>query len=87
MITGLDKLMRELKEAERALAVLDGDLLTVTIDPDDPASVRRAISDMERAVDQKVSRWRRNQLVVALAASMKDGFRAAIRKRARNALG
>lgn len=84
-ITGLDKLTRQLDEAGKAAKALDGDLATINFDPNDPASVRSAVREMERAVDQKVSRWRGNPLVDDMATKTKAAMRDGINKRARAA--
>lgn len=44
---GLDKLLKELDQAQKALARLDGTLTTVEFDPDQPGSIQAAISKME----------------------------------------
>jgi hypothetical protein len=41
-ITGLDKLQRQLEEAQRGLESLNGTITTLQFNPDDPASVRQA---------------------------------------------
>lgn len=84
-ITGLDKLTRQLDEASKAAGALDGDLATVNFDPNDPVSVQTAVRAMERAVDQKVSRWRGNPLVDDMANKTKAAMRDSINKRAREA--
>lgn len=85
MISGFDALARQFDELGRAAKALDGDLATITFNPSDPASVRAAVRDMERAVDQKVSRWRNNPLVVGMAKKTKSAMRQDINKRARKA--
>lgn len=51
-ITGLDKLQKELKEAERALSELDGELGVINFDPHDPASIEAAIHSVNRRRNQ-----------------------------------
>jgi hypothetical protein len=80
-ITGLDKLQRELSEAERALKSLDGTITTLKFTPGDPKSVQNAIRQMERAVDDKIRPYRNNPLV----AQMADGLKMAYRKQIRTA--
>jgi hypothetical protein len=55
-IEGLDKLQRELQDAERALMTLDGTIANLKFDPDDRQSVQNAIRQMETAIDTKVAR-------------------------------
>ena len=80
--TGLDRLQRELEEAQRALRSLDGAITTLKFDPKNPASVQEAIRQMETAVDRKVSPYGRNVLVSKIAQAAKDHFRSEILKRA-----
>jgi ssDNA-binding replication factor A large subunit len=82
-IQGLDKLQRELKEAERAFSSLDGTITTLQFNPDDPASVQRAMREMDAAIDQRVRPYSRNPLVSELVLKMKAGYREQISKRAR----
>jgi hypothetical protein len=82
-IHGLDKLQRELKDAERAFASLDGTITTLQFDPDDPQSIQQAIQAMETAVDERVRPYSRNPLVTALIPKMKASFREQISDRAR----
>ena len=77
-IQGLEKLQRELKDAERALKALDGTVATLKFDPGDPNSVKNAIRHMETAVDNKVARYRSNELVANLAQGVKDQYRKKI---------
>ena len=84
-IQGLDKLTRQLDEAGKAAEALDGDLTTVNFDPSNAASVSEAVRQMERAVDQKVSRWRGNPLVEELAKTTKAAMRKQINIKAREA--
>lgn len=77
-ITGLDKLQRDLKDAERALKSLDGTVATLKFNPGDPQSVKDAIRKMEAAVDSKIAPYRGNALVSQLAQGMKDQYREKI---------
>jgi hypothetical protein len=82
-ITGLDRLQRQFEDAQRALESLNGTITTVKIDPNDPASVQRAIHQMETTVDNKVARYGDNPLVAQVAAKSKAHFRERLLKRAR----
>ncbi|MBS5905030.1 gp58-like family protein [Roseomonas mucosa] len=77
-ITGLDKLQRDLRDAQQALGNLDGDLCTLRFDPHDPASIEAAIAEMEQTIDARVGRFAGNPLVAPLVAGAKDHFRQAI---------
>lgn len=81
-ITGLDKLQKELKDAQRAMADLNGTVARIKYDASDPASVAAAIREMERAVDAKGAPYRNNTLVAPLIAKSKEAFCQAIRKQA-----
>jgi hypothetical protein len=77
-ITGLDKLQRDLRDAQTALSGLDGDLCTLRFDPNDPASIEAAIAEVEQTIDERVGRFAGNPLVAPLVAGAKDHFRQAI---------
>ena len=81
-ITGLDKLQKDLKDAERALRSLDGAITTLRFDPDEPASVLSAIGQMENAIDEKTARYRGNAMVESVVAEMKEKYREQIEERA-----
>lgn len=75
-ITGLDKLQRELEDAQRAFKALDGQLATVHFDPE-------AIRTMESAIDDKVAPYRENAMVASIMPQLKEKYRAAILERAK----
>jgi hypothetical protein len=81
-ITGLDRLHRQIEEAQKALEALDGDLGTVHFDPNDPASIEQAIQDVERIVDEKSMPYAENALIAPLIEQMKERYREAIVDRA-----
>lgn len=56
-ISGFEELGRELEDAQKALAELEGDLGSVNFIPDDPESIEAAIQSMEQIVDEKVG-WK-----------------------------
>lgn len=62
-ITGLDKLRRQLAEAQRAFEVLNGTIAKVRFNPNDPASVQEATRQVEAAVDDKAAPYRGNAFV------------------------
>ena len=82
---GLDKLLKELDQAQKALARLDGTLTTVKFDPNQPGSIQAAISKMECAVDASVAAYSRNPMVKELADSVKGNLREQIEQRAEKA--
>lgn len=81
-ITGFDKLSRELKEAQKAFAEIDGDLGTVNFDPHDPASIEAAIQSVEEMIDEKLSGYMSNSIVAPMADEMKAKYRGAILEKA-----
>jgi hypothetical protein len=83
-ITGLDKLQRELEQAQRAFQSLDGTIATLKFSPGDPNSVQNAIRQMEAAIDSKTAAYRGNALVAKVAKAMKDQYREQILERARS---
>lgn len=81
-IRGLDKLQKNLKQLERAMAELDGDLTTVSFDPADPQSIEIAIQNMEAEIDKRIGTDANNNLVAGLADQLKEHFRTAILEKA-----
>ena len=84
-ITGLDKLQRDLEDAQRAFRSLDGTIATLKFDPDDQVSVNAAIRQMESTIDTKASAYRGNALVDGIVKELKKQYRDAIRDRAEKA--
>lgn len=81
-IEGLDKLQRQLKDAERAFQELDGELGSVTFDPHDPASIEHAVHEMTRMIDDRVGGYASNPIVGPLVDEMKVKYREAIVEKA-----
>ena len=77
-IKGLDKLQRDLEDAQRAFQSLDGTIATLKFNPGDPYSVQSAIRQMEAAIDSKTVAYRGNALVPKVAKAMKDKYRERI---------
>ena len=50
-IAGLDKLQKDLKDAERAIERLDGEITEIQFDPSDSSSISDAVRTMERSID------------------------------------
>jgi|tagenome__1003787_1003787.scaffolds.fasta_scaffold20630659_1 hypothetical protein len=78
----VDKLQRELEDAQRAFQSLEGTIATLAFDPNDQASVNAAIRKIEQAIDAKTSSYRSNALVEAIAKGSKERYRTAILERA-----
>jgi predicted DNA-binding transcriptional regulator YafY len=81
-IDGLDKLSRNLEEAKEALSAIDGDLGTVSFDPEDPASIEAAIQQVEHIVDDRLGQYASNPIIGPLAEDMKDKYREGILEKA-----
>ena len=84
-IKGLDKLQRELQRAQDALGELDGELGSVSFNPEDPASIDQAIKVMEKLIDGRVAGYEDGKIIGSLAAQMKEQYRAMILERAAEA--
>jgi len=84
-ITGLDKLQKELKEAEHALSELDGELGVVNFDPHDPASIEAAIQSVNRMIDSRIEPHADNPIVGSLVEQIKESYRENILQRAAEA--
>lgn len=84
-IEGLDKLQRELDEAVKALEQVNGDLGSVSFDPDDPGSIDAAIAQMNQMIDERLGGYARNEIVAPLIEQAKERFREEIVKRAASA--
>lgn len=84
-ITGLDKIQNELKEAERALSELDGELGTIKFDPHDPASIEAAIHSVNRMIDERAGEYVANSIVGPLVDQMKEEYRVSILQQAAEA--
>jgi hypothetical protein len=84
-IEGLDKLQRDLKRVQDAISELDGDLGSVSFNPDDPESIDLAISSMEKLIDEKVAGFEDNDIVASLIDEMKGQYRAMILEKAAEA--
>jgi hypothetical protein len=81
-ITGLDKLTKQLDQAQQALNELDGDLVTLNFNPNDPGTIEAAIQQLNTVIDAKIAPWADNPLVSQVAEGMKEQYREAIIERA-----
>lgn len=80
-IKGLDKLTRQLEDAQKAAARLDGELGKIAFDPGDLASVETAISTAKSLIDERLAGFHGNPLVAQMAAGLKAHFEDAIQER------
>lgn len=81
-ISGLDGLSKSLEEAARALEGIDGELGSVSFDPNDPASIENAIAEIARLVDEKLGAYGSNPIVAQMAEGMKESYRNGILEKA-----
>lgn len=84
-ITGLNKLHRELVEAQRAMNDFDGELGTIRFDPNDPSSIEAAIQSVNQMVEQRVGQYASNPIVRPMIDQMKEAYRESIVNRAAEA--
>ena len=66
-ITGLDKLIRHLEEAEQALFAVNGELATVNFNPQDPESIEAAFREVENLIDARLGSYATNPIVAITA--------------------
>jgi hypothetical protein len=85
IISGLNTLSRQLADAQSALEALDGELGSVSFDPNDPASIELAIQNVWLIIDEKVVPFADNPVVSPLVEGMKEQYREAIINRAAEA--
>ncbi|KML70021.1 hypothetical protein [Pectobacterium peruviense] len=84
-ITGLDKLQKNLKEAERALGELDGELGVITFNPNEPSSIEAALQSVDQMIDERLGKYASNPIIGPLADQMKDKYRENILQKATEA--
>lgn len=84
-ITGLDKLQKELKQAEQALNELDDELGALSFDPHEPTSIEAAIQSVNRMIDKRIEPYIDNSIVESLAEQMKELYRENILQKASEA--
>lgn len=85
LLKGLGDLQKTLSEAQRALEAVNGELGTLSFNPDDPGSVEAAIAESERLVDERLGKYANNSIVGPLMVQMKQSFRAAVIEKAAEA--
>ncbi len=85
MMTGLDKLQRELNQLQKTIASLDGDITSVNFDPEHPQSIELAVQKMEEEIDRRAGNLRGNQIAIDLVSEIKENFRQAIFEKAAEA--
>jgi hypothetical protein len=81
----LDKLQRQLEEAQQAFSTLDGEVATVSFDPQNPESIEAAIRSVEATIDSKFASYRDNPMIACAVPRLKEKYRATIHERAKSA--
>lgn len=81
-ITGLDGLTKQLEEARKVVSALDGQMGTVSFDPQDPASIAAAIQQIELIIDERVGAYASNPIVAPLIEQLKEQYREGIIQKA-----
>ncbi|EJF70476.1 hypothetical protein A462_18075 [Pseudomonas sp. Ag1] len=82
MLKGIDKLQRQLADAQKVLQSLEGDLCTVNFNPHDPVSIEGAIQQISNLIDERVGTYTSNPIISSLAEQMKERYREKIIERA-----
>lgn len=80
-IKGLDDLPKKLTNLQKALHSIEGEIATVSLTPNDQASVDRVILEMERTVDRKVAPFRGDSTIDAIVSKAKVAFKQALLRR------
>jgi hypothetical protein len=81
-IVGFDQLTRQLDEAQKALAAVDGELGSVNFNPHDPASIEAAVQQVEMMIDERLGSYASNPIIAPIAQQMKERYREAIVEKA-----
>lgn len=84
-IIGLDKLKKNLGDAQRALKELDGELGAVSFDPHDPASIEAALQSVSRMVDDRAGQYASSPIIAPMISQMKESYRKGILQKAAEA--
>lgn len=84
-VTGFGQLGRELKEAQETLTQLEGELGTVSFDPDDASSIEAAVQQIEETIDDRLGDYAGNPIIGPLIDGLKEKYREGILERAATA--
>jgi hypothetical protein len=78
----LDKFQKQIEEAQRAFAELDGELGVVNFNPEDPGSIEGAIAQVNAIIDERVGMYSTNPFVGPMIDEMKEAYRNGIIEKA-----
>lgn len=81
-ITGLDSLQKTISDARKVLDAVNGELGTLTFNPQNPSSVEAAIVESERLVDERLGVYAKNKIIGPLIQQMKEVYRTAVIEKA-----
>ena len=81
-IEGLDKLQRQISEAQTAIEDFGRETVDVSFDAHDAASIEAAIQNAMSMIDQRMSTYAANPFVAPLIEQFKESSRKAILERA-----
>lgn len=84
-IDGLDKLQKTLSDAQKAAEEIEGELGSVSFNPNDPASIEAAIQNMEGLIDERLGAYASNPIIGPMAEQMKETYRQGIIEKAAEA--
>lgn len=82
MITGLDQLQTQLKEAQEALTRVEGELGTVQFNSGDPESIEAAMRHIDALIDERLGDYLDNPIIGPLSEGMKEKYKEAILEQA-----
>ncbi len=82
-----EKAARLREEFEEVIARVNGDLISLTMQPDNPISVEAAVALAERSIDYHLRTFADNAALQSLSGEIKGRFRASIEEQARLACG
>ena len=75
-------LSRTIKEVEKAISELDGDIAQLTFNPDDPQSIDQAIQKVNAEIDRRIGIYDQNEVLVSIVEDIKENIRQEIIERA-----
>lgn len=81
-VAGFDKFTKQLEEAQKALAEIDGEIGTVSFAPNDPMSIEQAVKSVEAMIDARLGKYHRNPIIGPLIGNMKEQYRHGILEKA-----
>ena len=71
-------MQKELEEAQCAISELEGDLGTVSFDPQEPHSVETALQSVNQLIDGRIGRYASNPFVAPIIDGLKESYRETI---------